>query len=48
MAEKGFLMNCTAGTVLRFLPPYIIEPEHIDQLVESLEQLFDAGPPAEA
>ena len=45
MAEKGFLMNCTAGTVLRFLPPYIIEPEHIDQLVEALEQLFDAGPP---
>lgn len=45
MAEKGFLMNCTAGTVLRFLPPYIIEPEHIDQLVEALEQLFEAGPP---
>ena len=45
MAEKGFLMNCTAGTVLRFLPPYIIEPEHIDQLVEALEQVFDAGLP---
>ena len=45
MAEKGFLMNCTAETVLRFLPPYIVEPEHIDQLVEALEQIFDAGPP---
>lgn len=48
MAEKGFLMNCTAGTVLRFLPPYIIEPQHIDRLIEALEQIFDAGPPQEA
>ena len=48
MKEKGFLINCTAGTVLRFLPPYIIEPGHIDQLIEALEQIFVAGPPAEA
>ena len=48
MAEKGFLMNCTAGSVLRFLPPYIIEPGHIDQLIEALEEIFAAGPPTDA
>ena len=47
MAEKGFLMNCTAGSVLRFLPPYIIEPGHIDQLIAALEEIFAAGPPTD-
>lgn len=47
MKEKGFLINCTAGTVLRFLPPYVIEKGHIDQLIAALDELFSAGPPSE-
>ncbi len=46
--ERGFLINCTAGTVLRFLPPYVIEPGHIDQLIETLDAMFQQGPPAES
>jgi acetylornithine/N-succinyldiaminopimelate aminotransferase len=36
MLEAGFLINCTHDTVLRFLPPLIIERSHIDSLVEAL------------
>jgi len=43
--DRGFLINCTAGTVLRFLPPYIIERSHIDALVATLDEIFQQGPP---
>ena len=43
--DRGFLINCTAETVLRFLPPYIIERESIDQLVGALDEVFEQGPP---
>ena len=45
--EMGFLINCTAGSVLRFLPPYVIERAHIDQLVAALDIMFQQGPTAE-
>lgn len=45
---EGLLMNCTAGNILRFLPPYIIERRHIDQAIDILNQVFDAGPPQES
>ncbi|MBA7563150.1 aspartate aminotransferase family protein [Candidatus Atribacteria bacterium 1244-E10-H5-B2] len=38
--EKGVLINCTAGNVLRFLPPLIIEKEEIDYLIEVLDKIF--------
>ena len=38
--EKGVLINCTAGNVLRFLPPLIIEKEEIDYLTEALNKIF--------
>ena len=31
--EAGFLMNCTQEKVLRFLPPLIIERQHVDELI---------------
>ncbi|MEJ2068634.1 MAG: aspartate aminotransferase family protein, partial [Deltaproteobacteria bacterium] len=31
--ERGFLINCTAGTVLRFLPPLIVTRKEIDRLL---------------
>ncbi|WP_292460858.1 acetylornithine transaminase [Methanothermococcus sp.] len=40
MLEKGYLINCTSDTVLRFLPPLIVEKEHIDELVNALDEVF--------
>ncbi len=45
--EKGLLMNCTAGNILRFLPPYIVERGHVDEAVTVLDEIFAAGPPAD-
>jgi 4-aminobutyrate aminotransferase-like enzyme len=39
--ERGFLINCTAGNILRFMPPLIITEKEIDLLIEILEQIFD-------
>ena len=38
--KEGFLINCTAGTVLRFIPPLVIVDEEIDRLVECLDGIF--------
>lgn len=38
--EKGILINCTAGNVLRFIPPLIVQRKHIDTLVDLLYRLF--------
>ena len=43
--ERGLLINCTADTVLRFLPPYIIERGQIDELIGALDEIFQRGPP---
>ncbi len=34
--EKGILINCTAGNVLRFIPPLIVQRKDIDQLIKVL------------
>lgn len=39
--EKGFLINCIQGNILRFIPPLIIEKEEIDALVACLDELLD-------
>ncbi len=36
----GLLMNCTHDTVLRFLPPYIITEEHVDEAIAVLDGVF--------
>ena len=38
MMERGFLINCTMGNVLRFLPPLIVTKEEVDRLIEALEE----------
>jgi len=38
--NEGILMNCTAGNVLRFLPPLIVEEKEIDHLMEILDKVF--------
>jgi acetylornithine/N-succinyldiaminopimelate aminotransferase len=42
--KEGLLMNCTHDTVLRFLPPYIITEEHVDEAAAILERVFDSSP----
>ena len=38
--EKGFLINCIQGNILRFIPPLIIEKEEIDALMVCLDEIF--------
>jgi predicted acetylornithine/succinylornithine family transaminase len=35
--EEGFLINCTMGNILRFLPPLIVTPGEVDQLIGTLD-----------
>ncbi|MGB7586616.1 MAG: aspartate aminotransferase family protein [Terriglobales bacterium] len=37
LMQHGILINRTHETVLRFLPPYIIERKHIDQVIRELD-----------
>jgi predicted acetylornithine/succinylornithine family transaminase len=39
--EKGVLINCIAGNVLRFIPPLIVRQRDIDHLVDVLEGVFE-------
>lgn len=38
--REGFLINCTADYVLRFMPPLIVTREEIDQLIDALDRIF--------
>ena len=38
--EKGSIINCTAGNVLRFVPPLIVTKEHIDEVVDILDSVL--------
>jgi acetylornithine/N-succinyldiaminopimelate aminotransferase len=39
--DRGFLINCTQEKVLRFIPPLIVQKEEIDQLVDTLGEIFE-------
>lgn len=41
----GILINRTHETVLRFLPPFIIQKSHVDQLVRALDAALASIPP---
>jgi acetylornithine/succinyldiaminopimelate/putrescine aminotransferase len=38
--QRGFLINCTNETVLRFIPPLIITTKEIDRLVQALDEIL--------
>jgi acetylornithine/N-succinyldiaminopimelate aminotransferase len=40
---EGVLFNSTQDTVLRFLPPFLIQEKHVDRAVRLLKKLFSAG-----
>jgi acetylornithine/N-succinyldiaminopimelate aminotransferase len=45
LLERGILINRTQDTVLRFLPPYIIERTHVDQVVRALDLALTSATP---
>jgi acetylornithine/succinyldiaminopimelate/putrescine aminotransferase len=38
--ERGLLLNCAAGKVLRFLPPLTITENEIDEMLATLDSLL--------
>ena len=41
LRQAGFLINCTAGIVLRFVPPLIITKAEIDKFVKALDEILE-------
>ncbi len=40
MMKRHILINRTGETVLRFLPPYILRREHVDQAIAALDEIL--------
>ena len=38
--EAGVIINCTAGNVLRFVPPLIIQQSHVDEMIAVLDSVL--------
>jgi acetylornithine/N-succinyldiaminopimelate aminotransferase len=37
--EKGVLLNCTAGNILRMVPPLVITEEEVDSVVDIIGKI---------
>ena len=48
MMARRILINRTSETVLRFLPPYILEKKHVDIAIDALNQILNENEPATA
>ncbi len=48
MMERRILINRTSETVLRFLPPYILGPSHVDLAIAALDDILHQHAPATA
>ncbi len=44
MMKRRILINRTSETVLRFLPPYILQREHVDTAVSALSEILKEQP----
>jgi len=40
MLRRKILINCTSDTVLRFLPPFILERKHVDEAIKALDAIL--------
>ena len=40
MLKRHIIINCTSDTVLRFLPPYILERSHVDTAIAALDEIL--------
>ncbi len=38
--QRGFLINCIQGKILRFIPPLVISRKEIDSLIDCLDAIF--------
>ncbi len=45
--RRGIMLNVIQGNVLRFLPPFLIGRDHIDQAIEVLHSLLPVSPARE-
>jgi acetylornithine/N-succinyldiaminopimelate aminotransferase len=48
MLKRHILINRTSETVLRFLPPYILGKEHVDEAIDALDTILTEHEPATA
>ncbi|MCC7437099.1 MAG: acetylornithine transaminase [Armatimonadetes bacterium] len=48
LLRRKIIANATSETVIRLLPPYIFQPEHVDALVEKLTEVFQEQVPPNA
>ncbi|HMH15145.1 MAG TPA: aspartate aminotransferase family protein [Edaphobacter sp.] len=48
MMERQIIINRTSETVLRFLPPYILERKHVEIAINALDEIFKASAAAYA
>ncbi|MBW1956121.1 MAG: aminotransferase class III-fold pyridoxal phosphate-dependent enzyme, partial [Deltaproteobacteria bacterium] len=45
--ERGFLINCVQGNVLRFAPPLIIDTGAVDALIRCMDDVLDESEKAQ-
>jgi acetylornithine aminotransferase/acetylornithine/N-succinyldiaminopimelate aminotransferase len=43
MMERHIIINRTGETVLRFLPPFILERNHIDHAIQALDEILSGA-----
>lgn len=43
MMERHIIINRTSETVLRFLPPYILEKKHVEMAIDALNEILKAN-----
>ena len=48
MLEQGVVINRTHETALRFLPPFLIERKHVDEMTKKLEKALEVASAAAA
>jgi acetylornithine/N-succinyldiaminopimelate aminotransferase len=41
--KKGFLVNCTQGHVLRFIPPLVIAKDEVDSVIACLDEVLSTS-----
>ena len=39
--DQGLIVISASGNVLRFVPPLIVEKEHVDEMIRKLENCLD-------
>ena len=48
MMKRHILINRTSETVLRLLPPFILQKEHVDEAIAALDEILSEQPAAHA